>query len=123
MPAPNLTEAVDDSELGESFTILRSNGQFVAGGFQSTVTQLQAFGVVSVASPKDLEMMPEGDRFADIRSFYVSQPLYTTRDNSAEGTGVSDILLWQGFQYRILRVSPYGNRGYWKGWATRILGV
>jgi hypothetical protein len=117
-----LDDTVIDADLAESYTVLRSSGQFVAGGWTDTKTTIAAFGVVSVARPKDLEMLPEGDRPLEARVFYAQQPLYVTRDNPQDGTGTSDVLIWQSVYYRVLTVFDYSNRGYWKVIAARTLG-
>jgi hypothetical protein len=115
-----MSEVCDDSDIGEPFTILRSNGIFVAGGFSSTTTTIAAWGIVTVAKPKELDMIPEGDRQNEVRAFYVTQPLYVTRDNAVEGTGVSDVLVWNNIQYRVMVEPQYSNRGYWKALATKL---
>lgn len=61
------------------FTILRSVGQWVQGGFQSTTTPIAQFGPVQQATPKELQMLPEADRVGSMRSFWTTIPVYTTR--------------------------------------------
>jgi len=61
------------------FTILRSVGKFVPGGFESTVMPIPMFGPVQQASNKELQMLAEADRIGSIRSFWSTQPIYTTR--------------------------------------------
>ncbi len=120
MPNLFLDEVVLDADLAEAYTIIRSNGKFVMGGWQDTKQTLQGFGVVTVARPSEIQMLPEGDRNSEVRAFYSAQPLYETRDNFQEGTGVSDILVWNGFKYRVMVVAEYGNRGYWKAIAAKM---
>jgi hypothetical protein len=123
---PNLflDDVVCDGDLADSYVIVRNTGKFAAGGFQQTsVTSIPVFGVVTAASLKDIEMVPEGDRVREMRAFYARQPLYVTRDNPQDGTGTSDVLQWHGQNYRILTVGDYSNRGYWKAIAARTSGV
>ena len=62
------------------FTVLRSSGQWVAGGFQSAITQqLQTFGPVRVATNKELAMLAEADRVSQVRAFYATFPILVTR--------------------------------------------
>jgi len=119
---PNLflDEVVLDADLAEAYTIVRSNGKFVMGGWKDSTTNIKGFGVVTVARPSEIEMLPEGDRNSEIRAFYSAQPLYETRDNPQEGTGVSDILLWNNFKYRVMVVAEYSNRRYWKAIAAKM---
>jgi hypothetical protein len=120
----NLAEALHDSEITEAFDVVRSAGQFVAGGWQDTKTQLRLFGVVSVAQPDDLQMIPEGDRVVGARAFYSCRAMFVTRgaDQPGDPTGTSDVLLFQGVQYRVCRVFNYRNRGYYKAIAVRMSG-
>lgn len=77
-------EVVVDPDMiaPQPFTILRSTGQFVLGGFQSTTTAISLFGPVQQASNKELNMLPEADRIGSIRSFWSTQPVYTTRGSA-----------------------------------------
>ena len=68
-----------DMTAPQPFTILRSTGQFVLGGFQSTTTSISMFGPVQQASNKEITMLPEADRIGEIRSFWSTQPIYLTR--------------------------------------------
>ena len=64
----DLSQAVNDPDMAELFTIVRTSGAFAAGGWQpGTPQNIQGYGVVSIASGKDLEMVPEGDRIAGLR--------------------------------------------------------
>ena len=119
----NVADVILDADLAESFQIVRSAGQFVAGGWNDAKKTIKAFGIVTMARARDIEMLPEGDRTLEARAFYCTQPLYVSHDNSQDGRGTSDILQWGGSSYRVLNVLEYGNRGYWKAIAVRLSGV
>ena len=73
IPDPDMTDP-------QPFTISRSAGQWVAGGFQSTVVRtLQIFGTVRNATDKEVAMLPEADRVGRVRAFYATMPILTTR--------------------------------------------
>jgi hypothetical protein len=115
----DLTEVVTDSEMAESFQILRPVGQFVAGGWAVTSTQtINTYGVVSLASAKEIAMLPEGDRVGEIRAFWTTTQMNVT---SGQNNQTSDILVWENTKYRIIGQPQYDTRGYWKALATRIL--
>ena len=64
----------------EPYLILRSTGQWVAGGFQSVVTRtLSIFGPVRNATDKELQMLPEADRVSRVRAFSATQPILLAR--------------------------------------------
>lgn len=71
-----------DMTAPQFFTVLRSTGQYVPGGFQSTVLPIQAYGPVQQASPKEIAMLPEADRVSGMRSFWTTFPVYVTRGSA-----------------------------------------
>jgi hypothetical protein len=115
----DLSEVVEDSEMAEPFQILRPFGQFAQGGWQVTSTQtINAFGIVSLATAKEIAMLPEADRVSEIRAFWTTTPMYVTDGTRGQ---TSDILLWSGTKYRIIGQPQYDTRGYYKALATRIV--
>jgi hypothetical protein len=74
-------EVVVDPDMiaPKPFTILRSTGKFVLGGFESTTTSIPMFGPVQQANNKELSMLQEADRIGSIFSFWCTRPVYTTR--------------------------------------------
>ena len=81
----SVEEVISDPDMvaPQSFTILRSTGQFVAGGFQSTTTPINCFGPVHVASDKEIQMLAEADRVGAVRGFWANIPIYTTRGTAS----------------------------------------
>jgi hypothetical protein len=117
----NLLDVVSNPDIAECFTIQRNPGIFTQGGWQAQEpVTIQAFGVVSVASARQLEMVPEADRVHGARVFHSSTPMYVT----SEDLGItSDILIWNGISYRVMSVGPYQNRGgYYEAVAVRMAG-
>lgn len=128
----DLSFVIDDGVLSESWTIMRSTGTFIFGGWVTTPTLVDAYGVVSVASEQDLNMLPEGDRITGVMVFHTQTRIFETQlDVPPYGEGdvgipnqrVSDIMVWNYQQYRVLHVGPYPNRNYWKALAVRIQGA
>lgn len=120
----DLQDVVNDPDLAEPFTITRSSGQFAAGGWTSASTTIQAFGVVTVAGAKQLDMIPEADRVHGSRVFICEQPMYVTSETRQDGqSGTSDILVWNDVKYRVHSVGNYNNRGgFYFAVATRMAG-
>lgn len=77
----SVQEVIVDPDMiaPQPFTILRSTGKFVPGGFDSTTTSIPVFGPVQQASDREIQMLPEADRVSSIRSFWSTQPMYETR--------------------------------------------
>lgn len=77
----NVADIVADADLQapQPFTILRSTGQFVLGGFDSAITTtIEAYGPVQRATSKEVQMLPEGDRVGAIMAFWWTQPILLT---------------------------------------------
>jgi hypothetical protein len=77
----SVQELIGDPDLiaPRPFTILRSTGSWVAGGFSSVTVSIDLFGPVQQASNKEIAMLPEADRVGSIRSFWATVPIYVTR--------------------------------------------
>jgi hypothetical protein len=119
-----LEDVVNDPDLAEVYTVNRSTGVFAAGGWQSSTTVLQFWGVVTVADSKQLDMIPEADRVRGARMFFSQAPLYVTSELRKDGTsGTSDEIVYGNAKYRVLSVGQYPNRGgYYCAIAQRMQG-
>lgn len=191
----DVSEVVLDGDMvaPEVFTVRRSVGSWVAGGFVSTTSSIVMTGPVHQASDKELSMMPEADRIGEARSFWSTQPIYLTSGSktgqslvhtetltgqttttlnlssapptpaviltknglriipgtdytvlgsvvtlmqaavssdmfiiqwfttsSTPGTSASDIIVYDGQQYRVLQQYRVSGSGYWKAIAVRM---
>lgn len=103
-------EVVVDSDMiaPKSFMILRSTGKFVLGGFDSVTTTIPQFGPVQQASNKELQMLPEADRVTSVRSFWCTQPIYTTRGYAPVPGVYGEVPQGSGLVY-VLSQLPPGN--------------
>jgi hypothetical protein len=121
MPTLDFSEVANDVDLGQCFSVLRqSPGIFAIGGFQAGPIQtLDYFGVIGVATPKQLRMFPEGDRITGSEIVICNAPLYTTSE-SREAT--SDVILWHGQKYRVRSVAPWQDFGFQAAIVERLKG-
>jgi hypothetical protein len=116
----NVEEVMNDPDLAQPFTILRSTqGAFLNGVWQNTPDEIQSYGPIRPASSREISMLPEGDRVGEIKAFWSSQPIYGTRATQAKGES-SDILKWNNLYYRVLQVVQSQDYGFWKGLAVRM---
>jgi hypothetical protein len=127
----DLSFVVDDGVLSDPWQTLRFQGDWNKGGFIQTPTIIPGYGVISVASAEDVEMVPEGDQITGAMVFHSAARLYVTEiDQQAygsEGYGqvtqrISDQILWLNQRWRVLHVSPYAQHGFWKVIAVRMQG-
>lgn len=120
----SVSELITDPDFAQAFTVQRSGGSFQLGGYVSAVTNVPCFGVITVAKEQDLETLPEGDRIGGSMLFYSTKPLYETNvSGDLQGTsGTSDVIAWRGQNYRIAKVFPYADYGYYKALGVRMSG-
>jgi hypothetical protein len=105
----------------QPFTVIRTTGSFGEGGFTlDTPTSIPMVGIISVASPRDVVHVPEGDRATGAMVFYSTQEVYITRVNPENG--ISDEIEWNDDTYHITTVSPYKDYGYFKAIGVRKIG-
>jgi hypothetical protein len=106
----SVQEVVVDPDMiaPRPYTILRSTGKFVLGGFESVVTPISMFGPVQQASNKELQMLAEADRIGGVRSFWSTQPIYVTRGYAPVPGVHSEAPQGSGTTYE-LSVAPPNN--------------
>lgn len=114
-------ELITDPDFAQPYSVLRSTGVFALGGFISNTTLLSFYGVITVAQDQDLDTLPEGDRITGSMLFYANGPIYTTIVG-ANSEGLSDVIAWRGQNYRIAKVFPYVDYGYYKAIGVRMSG-
>jgi len=123
MSTLDLSDVVSDPDLADEYTVNRITGSFQLGGWQQSSVSIPGYGVVSVASDEDLQMIPEGDRLSGAMVFHSVDQIYITeKDPTNNAQHISDQLLWNNQLYRVLKVWPYNNRNYWKAIAVRMAG-
>lgn len=104
----SVQEVVVDPDMTapHPYTILRSTGNFVPGGFDSVVTPIGMFGPVQQASNKEIQMLKEADRVGSIRSFWSTQPIYVTRGYGPVPGVHQEPLAVDGTTYTLSSVPP-----------------
>jgi len=115
----DVQDVVNDPDLAQPFTILRSTGIWVTGVWTPTQTVIQSYGVIAEPSVRELDMVPEGDIVKGMLVFWSSEPIYATHATEGVG-GSSDMLIWRGNNYRVLTVRQYEDYLYYKALATRM---
>jgi hypothetical protein len=139
----SLAEVVMDSDLAEAFTILRSRGWFELGGWKTISENVCGYGIITVSSDQDLQMIPEGDRISGAMTFHSYERIYETQLDGGYGQQpygdngfdcdnknkyghseqhVSDQIQWRGQLYRIISIAPWKDFGYWRAIGVRMSG-
>ena len=115
----NVGKVVTSSRFASPYTVIRSEGKWYDGQMQWTeLERISIRAAVIVATPQQLEQIPEGERLSGAMSFYARQPLYTTQDSMDIAGIISDAILWNDKIYKILEVSDWSHHGYWMALAV-----
>jgi hypothetical protein len=115
-----VSEIVNAPEFAQAFTILRSTGAWNTGVWESTQATVAGFGTITPATENDIKMIPEGDVVEGAMVFHSQAPIYLTHADGSGAGGSSDILVWQGFNYRVLSVRQEQDYGYYRAIAVRM---
>lgn len=114
----------------QAFTIQRPATTWVLGGITEAAVSIPALGAISVAKERDLAQVPEGDRVrgsmvfistTEMRVTHVSGPGAAPGATAAAGT--SDTVTWRGDIYRLVKLWPYADYGFYKAVGVRTKGA
>jgi hypothetical protein len=107
--------------FSQPFVIQRASaGTFVAGGYQQGEQNIPAYGAITVAKERDLKQVPEADRVEGSMLFLSVTEIKLTHGGT--GAGTSDLIVWRGDIYRIAKVWPYADYGFWRALGVRTSG-
>lgn len=119
----DVSRVINNPKFAQSYIVHRKiNGEWTLEGYKQDETTLNLYGPIVPINTKDLLQVSEGDRATGIMTFYSSQSIYVTRDNTNEGTGTSDEIEWWGERYKIVSITPFNDYGYMKAFGTRMVG-
>jgi len=108
----------------ERIPVKRRNTQFVRGGTQTITSNLTIPAYASLANGEDLKQLPEGDRVEGAVTFYCLAAVYASRAGaSTNDAGISDVLTYNGLDYRIAAVKARPANGTWKAIGVRVRGA
>lgn len=111
MPTINVKRVLSNPKFNTSFTVYRKSGDWLHGKWSGHESSIVLRGVIINASPKEVEMFPEGDRIINAITIYTKSEIYTSR--GATG-GISDDIEWNGRRYKVMTVNNYSDYGYFK---------
>ena len=116
----NVASVVHSPMLSQKITVMRRWGKWENGLFVRGLSEkLTIKGVITIAKPEDLEILPEGDRQSGTLRVLTTEKLYQTGE---EETGLSDVIVWRGNQYRLISVSPDVDYGFFRSLAVKMRG-
>lgn len=117
----NLANVIHSPMLSQNITIKRTSGVWENGEFVvDDSEQLTARGIVTVASPRDLQVVPEGDRQSGAIKILTTIRLRVTGEGD-DRANFADIVLWHGEEYKVYSVTPDSDYGFYRAIAVRVL--
>lgn len=120
----NVSKTVNDPRFSQKFKVLRKSGEWIRGRFEESEKEISMIGVITPSKPKEIEMIPEGDRVGGEITIHTTRKLYTTRSIESEtenNQGTSDVIEWQGERYKIYSVNDYSQYGYYQAIGMRLV--
>lgn len=122
----NVAHAVLDPRFAQTFKVFRKTGEWLKGRFVESEKEMSMVGVITPSKPKEIEMIPEGDRVGGEITIHTTTKLYTTHaiqdeesENDFEGT--SDQIECQGERYKLYQVNDYSQYGYYSAIGMRLV--
>lgn len=120
----NVAKAVIDPRFSQKFKVFRKSGEWVKGRFIEGEKEISMIGVITPSKPKEIEMIPEGDRVGGEITIHTTRKLYTTRLIESEienNQGTSDVIEWQAERYKLYSVNDYSQYGYYQAIGMRLV--
>lgn len=120
----NMRRIVHSREWQQSFTVIRSTGDFVDGRWvEDTPTEIEVRGAIIPMNAIELQQVPEADRVRGGVKFYTTIQLNVTRgETDTQVAGTSDRIKWHGDYYRLFSVNDYADYGFYVSSGERVTG-
>lgn len=115
----NLTRVIKNSKFLSEITVERKSGSWQDGRYIPNLpSETRMSAIVTVLSPDDLLAVPEADRTHEVMRFLTKAELYLTREGGNQG--VSDVIIYAGRRYRVIKSSNDSGWGFWRTLAVRM---
>ena len=115
----NVSRVVTSPMLSQTVQVQRTGkGTWVDGVYNAGEAETLSFkGIVTKASSRDMEQVPEGDRQKGSIRVLATVPLYITGET---GSNLSDIVVYKGERYKVQSVTHDGDYGFYRAICTRL---
>jgi len=120
----DMSEILYDPDVSQDFIVNRQTGTWQNGRFVEVGSPILTMtGAVLPATPKQIEQLPEGDRVTGVMAFYSDKKIYVThKDDGSGNAGTSDQIEWDGQRYRVSKVDPFGDYGFYVAYGVQMGG-
>ena len=114
--AIDLSELTYDPDFCTTFQIENHSLTWEKGRPATSSTTITVTGIAGPSSPKDLEMVEEGDRVHGPKTFWTAMAAMKISDTLT----TSDVIIWRGQRYKLLHVWDYTDNGFIKAIGDRL---
>lgn len=113
----NVSEALD-TDTAQVITVERTSaGGYVDGIYvKGSTSTFKTLASVQQPSPKELEILPEGEKDKDIKMFISKKPIRTTND---EAELIADVVIYKGNRYKIVSSADWDDYGHTKAMGAK----
>ena len=108
--AINVSEALDSDTCVKIQVERTAPGSYVDGIYvEGVASNFYSLMSPQQPTPKQLEILPEGERDRDVMIFISKRPLRTVDDNNAIP---ADVVLFNGERYRVIQLADWSTFGH-----------
>lgn len=115
----DVSEAID-TDTSDLLPVIRTaSGDYVDGLYIKGAEQAPFNANISIQNPtpKEVQMLPVGERTKDIKKFIASIELLIDNDRINQ---LADHVVYRGARYKIIKASDYQSYGYTRAFGARI---
>ena len=120
----NIGELITDPDFAQpgGINIIRRKCEIVNHRPVPTETVLNVPGIITIASDTSVEKLPEADRSTEDIHIFTHEQLFTTgrKDDVAVNGYLSDIVIWQGVKYIVMKCLDDAQYGFCRSTATKL---
>ena len=120
----NIGELITDPDFAQpgGINIIRRKCEIVNHRPVPTETVLNVPGIITIASDTSVEKLPEADRSTEDIHIFTHEQLLTTgrKDDVAVNDYLSDIVVWQGVKYIVMKCMDDTQYGFCRSTATKL---
>lgn len=120
----NIGELITDPDFAQpgGINIIRRKCEIVNHRPVPTEIVLNVPGIITIASDTSVEKLPEADRSTEDIHIFTHEQLLTTgrKDDVAVEDYLSDIVVWQGVKYIVMKCMDDTQYGFCRSTATKL---
>lgn len=120
----NVSELINDPDFAQpgGVNFIRRKCTVVNHRPSVTETKMNVVGIITIADDTSVEMLPEADRSTESIHVFTYEQLFTTgrKDDTAVDGYLSDIVIWQGVKYKVMKCLDDSQYGFCRSTAEKL---